>query len=170
MIAIATSTFAANGGAAGGRATDQGFLRQSAQFALMEIAMAQIALTNSQDAIIQEFAQQVITDHTAQLEQAQTVADELEVTLPDSISVRDQRTLDRLAKLSGEELDRAWTQLMVTSHSGALPLHQQSAQRSRSEPIRAYARAQLVPLAAHLTEALEISEQFRGSNTPTVLP
>lgn len=145
------------------RLSDQLFLRQSAQMALMEIAAGELALAQSEKAAIQEFAQHLINDHTEQLAQAQLLADELGVNLPDTLSARDQRELDRLASLSGDEFNRAWTRLMITSHSRAFSLHERAADRARHESVRAYARGQLVPLATHLATALELYEYFRAT-------
>lgn len=147
------------------RVSDAAFLRQSVHMALMEIMMGELALSNSQNAAVQEFAQHLIQDHTAQLEQAQTLAGAAGRTLPDTLSARDRASFNRLSGLSGEAFDRAWTQLMVSSHTTALALHQRAAQGARQESVRAYARAQLAPLATHLAQALELWEQYRANNT-----
>lgn len=167
-----------NGGFGGGgfvngrsRGFDNSFIRQSAQMALMEIAAGEAALSNSQDSAIQELAQQLVTDHSAQLEQAQALAADAGFTLPGALATRDAKSLSRLPSEGGASFDRAWTQLMVSSHSSAFALHERAATRASQAATRAYARAQLVPLAAHLTMALDLYEQLRtGGTTNTNTP
>ena len=130
----------------------------------MEIAMAQLALTNSQDAAVHQLAEHLIADHTTQLQQLQAVADELDTTLPGTLASKDRATVDRLGSSTGTQFDRAWLNAMVTSHQMALTLHTRGAQRGRNESVRAYARGQLIPLATHLAQALELLEQFQSGD------
>ena len=161
-----TGTNGSGGNTRVARTFDELFLQQSAQAALFEIAMGQLALSNSQDAAVQAFAQELIQDHTAQLELLQTfatngVSTNGGFTIPDTLTTRDQTNITRLSSLSGVQFDRAWTRLMVSGHVSAFALHQRAAQRARGESVRAYARSLLEPLAAHLTTALELTEQLR---------
>jgi predicted outer membrane protein len=157
------------GGGQNGRngLSDQAIIRQSAQAALAEIAMGELALSNSQNASVQAFAQELIQDHTTQLAQARALGADLGVTLSDTLARPDSAALKRLSALTGDEFDRAWAQAMVASHSTALGQHDRAAQRARSESVRAYAREQLVPLATHLAKALELAAQLNASSGAT---
>jgi putative membrane protein len=163
FTALSPTAWAASSSSRG----DATFLRQSAQAALLEIEMGHLALTNSENGAVREFAEHLVQEHSAQLTNVQQLADQMGVTLPTALSRTDRRAHTRLGRLSGASFDRAWTREMVLSHQRALRLHERAAFTGRNAEVRSYARSLLVPLATHLTTALALHDELRN---PTANP
>lgn len=66
--------------------TAQDFVNQAASGGLFEVQSSELALQKSQDANVQEFAKQMITDHTANNQELIATAQAEGLTVPTQIS------------------------------------------------------------------------------------
>jgi len=135
--------------------SDQQFLSKAAADSLLEIALGQLAQSQSTTPSVQQFGQQLVTDHTAALQQVQQLAASLGITLlpPDG---SDADILSMLSQLSGAEFDRAFLALEIKDHAEDIHLFTLAATMASDPAVRALAASQLPVLAQHYQMALSI--------------
>jgi putative membrane protein len=107
-----------------GTLTDGNIVAILAASGRSEIVPSQSVVGRVEDARVKNFAQLMITQHTALGDTVGTVARQNNITpAPDAISAQldstSSATVQQLQGLSGAKLDSAFMQYMVTSHQGA---------------------------------------------------
>ena len=98
--------------AAGLSAADRTFLQHDAQGSAYEMQLAKLALQQSTDTRIRQFAQQDIADHGALNRRAGRIASANGMSLPTTIASDKMSKLDQIRALSGASFDRAFVQEM----------------------------------------------------------
>jgi predicted outer membrane protein len=108
------------------------FLSKAMESNTFEVRLGEMAVNKTQNNQVKEFAQMIIRDHTQAIDQMKKLRD---ARMADSVSSKgqvdtkttkntpdvqltpeDQRTLDRLASLSGVDFDREFMDVMVRDH------------------------------------------------------
>jgi predicted outer membrane protein len=108
------------------------FLSKAMESNTFEVRLAEMAVNKTQNNRVKEFAQMIIRDHTQAIDQMKKLRD---ARMADSVSSKGQvdtkttkntpdvqltpehqRTLDRLASLSGADFDREFMEVMVRDH------------------------------------------------------
>src|SRR6185312_7174603 len=84
------------------------FIKQATEAGLTEIKASAIAETLSKNARVVRFAKMMIDDHTEAGKELSQLADSKLVDKADTISIAHQKTIDRIAKLSGPAFDKAY--------------------------------------------------------------
>lgn len=128
-----------------------------------EIVPSQAVLDRVQNGEVKQFAQHMITQHTALNDTVSTVARQNNITpAPNAVSAQldstSSATVQQLQGLSGAQLDRAFMQYMVASHEGALQAVTQDLIPSAQNPqLRATIQQKVLPVVeAHLAQARQI--------------
>jgi putative membrane protein len=128
-----------------------------------EIVPSQAVLDRVENAQVKQFAQHMITQHTALGDTVSTVARQNNITpAPNAVSAQldsmSSATVQQLQGLSGAQLDRAFMQYMVASHEGALQAVTSNLIPSAQNPqLRATIQQKVLPVVeAHLAEARQI--------------
>src|SRR5262245_56316332 len=106
------------------------FLMKAMETNAAEVKLGELAESKEQDPRVKEFASMMVKDHTMALDKMQMLMDQ---RVTDKVShatktnwhtmkltPMQQKTFDRLSKLSGSEFDRAFMQTMVTDHMAAV--------------------------------------------------
>jgi putative membrane protein len=92
-----------------------------------------------------------------------------QITLPDSISNRQQKEKDKLKEKKGISFDEAYIGMMVDDHKQDIKEFEQEATNGTNEAIKAFARDNLRMLHIHLDSASNI-QKIIPKATPTVTP
>lgn len=128
-----------------------------------EIVPSQAVVDRVQNAQVKEFAQLMITQHTALGDTVHQVAQQNNITpAPNAVSAQLDSTsaaeVKQLQGLSGAALDRAFMQYMVTSHQGALDAVTQKLVPAAQNPqLRTALQQNVLPVVqAHLARAQQL--------------
>ena len=108
------------------------FLSKAMESNTFEVRLGEMAVSKTQNNRVKEFAQMIVRDHTQAIDQMKKLRD---ARMADSVSSKGQvdtkttkntpdvqltpehqRTLDRLASLSGADFDREFMDMMVRDH------------------------------------------------------
>lgn len=130
--------------------TAQDFVNQAASGGLFEVQSSELALQKSQDANVQEFAKQMITDHTANNQELIATAQAEELTVPTQISSPQAELMQTIQGAEGDAFDTAYVQAQTTAHETAVTLYQTYAQGGDNQALVAYAQKSLPALQQHL--------------------
>ena len=140
------------------------FVGDLARGNMAEISLSQMALQRSQNESVKQFAQMMVTDHTAAGTELQTLATSKNITLPTAIDQKHQSAMTKLGGESGTNFDRDYMKQMVSDHEKTLNLLQKQADKGTDADIKAFA-AKMVPIVqGHLTAARNLSATL-GNNT-----
>ncbi len=134
---------------------DKKFATEAAQGGLAEVELGQLATQKGQSDKVKQFGQRMVDDHTNANKQLKSIAEKDNITLPTSITAKDQALKDKLSGLSGADFDRTYIQSMVKDHNKDIAEFQREASNGTNADLKGFA-AQTVPT---LQEHLRMAEQ-----------
>jgi putative membrane protein len=141
------------------RDADTLFIMTAAQGDLYEITSSQLALEKAESQEVKDFAQQMITDHTATTEQLTPIAGELGVTPPTEMNPMQQFMIAQLQGLQGAEFDTAYLRQQVVSHSAAVEAFSTAAAGGvQNESLVNFASQNLPIIEDHLAMAQSMAQ------------
>jgi len=139
------------------------FVGDLARGNMAEISLSQMALQRSQNESVKQFAQMMVTDHTAAGTELQTLATSKSITLPTATDQKHQSAMTKLGGESGAAFDRDYMKQMVNDHEKTLSLLQKQAEKGTDADLKAFA-AKMVPIVqGHLTAARNLSATLGNS-------
>lgn len=128
------------------------FIKTGIEAGLTEIKAAKVAETNSKDPRVISFAKMMIADHTKAGDEFKKLEFDKYVTSIDSISTAHQQMIAQLQAKSGVDFDKAYLQMMVADHEGAVELFE-GATKDKSADIKGLSRELLPTIKMHLDSA-----------------
>ncbi|SDB61941.1 DUF4142 domain-containing protein [Belnapia rosea] len=144
--------------------TDAGFMTTATRGGLAEVQMGQLAQRNGRSPAVKRFGERMVADHSKTNQEMLALAQQKQITPPDSMGAQHQAIYDRLAGLRGREFDRAYIQAMVEDHREDVQAFQTEAQDGTDPDVRAFAQRHLPVLQEHLrmVERMEQRGPVRG--------
>jgi len=131
------------------------FISNAEEAGHAEIEAAKVAVNNSKNQQVVDFAKMMIADHTAAGEKLNGLkANEL-VRGQFPVNEEHQELIDTLAKLSGGDFDKAYMKFMVLSHQEAVSLFEEGSE-NRSNRVQDFAKATKPTVEKHLESAKNI--------------
>jgi putative membrane protein len=120
-----------------------------------EIAAAKVAVNNSKNQQVIDFAKMMISDHTAAGEKLNHLKDIELVRGKFPVDEKHQELIDSLARLSGNDFDKAYMRFMVDSHWDAVALFKRGSE-NRAEDVQNFAEKTLPTVEKHFESAKNI--------------
>jgi len=134
---------------------------------MAEISLSQVAVTRSQNEAVRQFAQMMVTDHTAAGNELQTLATSKNITLPTAMDQKHQSAMTKLGGESGSEFDRDYMKQMVNDHEKILSLLQKEANSGTDADLKAFAAKTVPTVQSHLTAARSLYDTIKGISHST---
>jgi len=138
------------------------FMAEAAQASMAEVALSNLALQKSQNEAVRQFAQQMVTDHTAASQELATLASSKNVTLPAEMDSKHSGILRKLGGRSGNDFDRDYMKAMVSDHEKAVKLFQKEADKGTDAETKAWAAKMVPALQGHLQMARSTHAMVQG--------
>lgn len=143
-------------------AQDRNFVAEMTLSNRTEIALSNMALTMATSDSVRQFAQMMVTEHTAADAQLADIADDLDVDLPaDSLNAMGQTMRTTLMGLSGRAFDSAYITGQVPAHQASLAIAQTEANAGSNGQLRDFANTMVPKIQMHLGMADTLSVSFR---------
>jgi putative membrane protein len=120
-----------------------------------------LAQQNASSSAVKQFGQRIVDDHTQANDELTQIASQKNITLPTSLSARDQATMDRLSKLNGAEFDHAYMQYMVADHRKDVGAFKRESERGTDPDLKAFASKTLPVVEEHLSIAEKTAGEMR---------
>jgi putative membrane protein len=160
----AGSTAGSAGTASGGALTlaraDSSMMMDLAQANLAEIETGKLALEKAQSDDTKKFAQQMIDDHTAALDQLKTIATTKGVTLPTEPGLLHKTELTALKALSGKAFDNQYrSHAGVGDHERTLKLLQKIQKDAKDPELKSMATTLQPKVQEHLKMAQQLNNK-----------
>jgi len=148
-----SSVYAADSGALSH--SDKKFVENASKNGAKEIVISQDVLTKLSDPKIREYAQMVVTEHTAANAELTTLAAKKGVTIP-SLSPKTDRKWSEKTK----DIDEDYVKAMVNDHEEAVEAFEKAA-KSNDPDIAAFAQKTLPSLQQHLAMAKDFKKTVK---------
>lgn len=143
------------------------FIEEASAKGLAEIETAKIALNKTTSTSVNEFAQKMISDHTAANNELITIARNKNLKVADDVELMNKARALILRQREGESFDVAYANNQVAAHEQTIELFKK-ASRSKDSEIKAFADKTLPKLEHHLQMARDLvtvtREAERNSN------
>lgn len=136
------------------------FAETAADDGLFEVQVAELAKTKSKTKEVKDFAQSMITDHSAANEELKQTAAARNISIPSSMSEDKQEKYGKLAEKNGKDFDEAYTDMMVKAHKDAIDLFEKEAENGNDPELRDWAAQKLPTLRHHLQMAEELEDKM----------
>lgn len=143
-------------------AGDRKFVMEAAEGGMKEVEFGRVAADKASDPAVKQFADRMVRDHSEADKKLMDVAQSKGVTPPPKIKSSDQRTLDKLSKMSGDKFDRAYMDDMVKDHQKDVKDFQKEAKSGKDPEVKGFAADTLPVLEEHLRLALDTQSKVKG--------
>ncbi len=129
------------------------FVKNALESGAAEIKLSQLALTNSKNPQMLEYAKQVIADNTFMDAELKTVSGSKGNT--DTLTAIHQAQVDSLTKKTGEAFDKMYIQAMVIDHENVIKVFK-AGETNSDKKLKEFAIKSTPKLVQHLTHANKI--------------
>lgn len=130
---------------------DAEFAVKVADGGLLEVRLGELAQSNAASPDVKKFGQRMITDHGKANEELKALAQQKNISLPATLSNKNQEKYDDLAKKTGVEFDKAYCNLMVKDHKDDIDEFKKQADKGNDPELKSWASEKLPTLENHLT-------------------
>ena len=138
-------------------AEDLEFMTEALRTGLAEVQMGELAAERGHDPRVRAYGTKLKTDHAAQVAELERLLQPLNVTVPEEPSAEAQAHHAALARLSGEEFDKKFVEMMIASHMEAIEQYGGQTHANPNRALHDFA-AKALPV---LREHLRIAESLR---------
>jgi len=137
---------------------DKGFMMYAARDGIFHVEAGKLAVQRASREDVKKFGQHSIDDHSKANDELAQLASKKGVMLPKKMSKREQEALEKVAKLSGPDFDKAYLEMEIKDHSKDLSAFQKEAKGGKDPDVKAWA-AKIVPtIEEHLKMARDLSK------------
>jgi putative membrane protein len=129
------------------------FLLAALRTSLAEVRMGELAARHSYDQQVRDYGTKLKSDHTAHAAEIERMLEPLGVTIPTEPSAEALSQLAALERLSGEELDAAFIQMTIWTHTEAIEKYGAQTHANPDRSLHDFATRSLPMLREHLAAA-----------------
>jgi putative membrane protein len=130
---------------------------------MLEANLGQLAATNASAQAVKDYAQMLVTDHTADYNQLTAAAGKANATAPKGLDAEHAKMASSLTSLKGAAFDHRYVPEMIAGHKKAIAIYTKEASDATSPDLKAYASAALPVLQKHLSGAEDIATPKKTS-------
>jgi putative membrane protein len=116
---------------------------------MTEIELSKVAQTKAVNDRLKNFANMMVTDHTAAGDKLKQLAASKNITLPANLNNDSQKMLDNLNKKSGKDFDKAYTNDMLDGHKDAVDAFQKGSNDLQDADLKNFASQTLPTIQMH---------------------
>lgn len=144
---------------AGAPMTDQQFVDFAAQTDMVEANLGQLAGTAASAQPVKDYAQMLVSDHTADYKQLGDVAKQANLNLPAAIDAEHNKLIAPFSKLNGAAFDKKYETDMVAGHTKAIEIYKKEASDAQNDALKSYAQQALTVLQKHEDGAKDLAKK-----------
>jgi putative membrane protein len=131
----------------------QDFVNMAASSDMFEIQSSQLAVEQGQTDNVKEFAQMMITDHTASSQKLATIAAAQNLTVPAEMMAPQTELMENVTGAEGDAFDAAYGQAQAENHMVAAQLLETYSENGDNEALKEFAAETLPVVQQHLETA-----------------
>ena len=133
---------------------ERDFIAQTGEKSLFEIRVSELAAEKATDPALKAYAAMVAADHKGVTQEVKRLAAGQGLTLSESISPPDQKTLSALQHASGAAFDKQYLQTVgVTEHEKIIEVYERAGADAHHPAVKDHVQSTLPTLKSHLDAA-----------------
>lgn len=140
---------------------DAKFAVNAADGGMMEVEAGKLAQTKGSSKIVKDFGKHLEMDHSKANEELKAIALSKTIALPEALSEKNQKKIDKLNEKSGHDFDKEFIDLMVSDHKDDIDLFEKEADKGNDPEVKAFASSKLPTLKHHLQMAEEAKDALK---------
>jgi putative membrane protein len=133
------------------------FMMNAARDGLFHVEAGKLAVQRGSSEGVKKFGQHAIDHHTQINDELAQLASKKGVKLPKKMSTKEREALDKVAKLSGPDFDKAYLEMEIKDHSRDLSAFQKEAKDGKDPDVKAWAAKTVSAIEEHLKMARDLS-------------
>ncbi|MEJ7644528.1 MAG: DUF4142 domain-containing protein [Chryseolinea sp.] len=138
---------------------DTEFAVAAADGGLLEVKLGELAVANGLSPEIKKFGQSMVDDHGKANQELKGLAEQKQITIPTTLSDKNQEKYDDLALKKGADFDEAYAEFMVKDHKDDIDAFKKEAEKGNDSELKAWA-AEKVPVLEHHLMMAEAAEKM----------
>jgi putative membrane protein len=142
--------------------SDVKFIEEAAKGGLAEVELGKLGQKQAQDPAVKDFAARMVKDHSAANNSLTRIADAKRVVLPSTIDKSHQKDIDKLAKKSGADFDKAYMDHLLKDHKKDVKEFQKASKDANDPDVKSFAAKTLSTLEGHLQLAERTEHAVKG--------
>ncbi|HZY40099.1 MAG TPA: DUF4142 domain-containing protein [Mucilaginibacter sp.] len=149
----ATADSGKNKAAADSAKVDSGdvkFAKTLAEGGSAEISFSKLAEQKVAAGKLKDFAAMMITDHTNAADSLSAIAQKENITLSSTMDADHQNKFEDMQKMTADDFKKAYVNLMVADHTGAVSLLMDESKNGKDPALKAFAAKILPTVQGHL--------------------
>jgi putative membrane protein len=139
---------------------DSVFIRKASMSNFTEIALGQIAADSSSDPAIQQFGEQMVTEHTAAQQQLGSIASAIGVGLTNALDAEHQQLASTLLTLKDRAFDSLYIHSQVADHQFTIDFFKQQSAHGFQKDLKQYVYQTLPEITQHLQAATVLAGKY----------
>jgi putative membrane protein len=140
---------------------DKKFVKDSALGGLTEVELGKLAAEKGSTDAVKQFGQRMVSDHSKANAQLKEAAGKSNIDVPAALDSKHQSRVDKLAKLSGPEFDKAYIKDQVKDHKHDIDDFKSEAQNGSDPNVKQFAMATLPTLEEHLNAVKDLNKTMK---------
>jgi putative membrane protein len=144
---------------------DQDFVTKAAQGNSAEVALGQIVVGKTKNPAVKQFAQMMVKDHTAALNELQELAQSKNLNFNDDLPADAQSLQTKLSGDTGKQLDKDYMDSMLEDHQKDVQEFTDQSQKAKDPDLKQWAAKTLPILQKHLEKAQQIDASLNKGKT-----
>jgi len=149
---------------------DQDFVTKAAQGNSAEVALGQIVAGKTKNPAVKQFAQMMVKDHTAALNELQELAQSKNLNFNDALPEDAQSLQTKLSSDTGTQLDKDYMDSMLEDHQKDVQEFTDQSQKAKDPDLKQWASKTLPILQKHLEKAQQIDARLNQGKATRPAP
>lgn len=135
------------------------FLVNAAEINLEEIQLGQLAQQNGRTTYVKELGKMMEDAHTKSQNDLSALAKSKNITIPNSLTENAQEAYNKLKEKSGNDFDKAYSDLMVSKHKDAIAAFEKASTYDNDVDIKKWVTVSLTDLRTHLDKSIDCQKK-----------
>jgi putative membrane protein len=144
--------------------SDASFVTQAGEAGMLEVEKGKIAVKQTSNPDVKEFAQKMISDHSKANDELESIARKKNFTLP-SLGAKHQAILGKFEKSTGAAFDKAYVEDQIKDHEKAVALFEKEATSGTDAELKEFAQKTLPTLKEHQSMVKELKTKLTKGGT-----
>jgi putative membrane protein len=132
---------------------DAKFAVAAADGGMLEVALGKLAVEKGVSSEVKKLGAMMVTDHSKANDELKAAAKEKNITLPETMSDKSQKSVSDLTAKTGADFDKAYADLMVSDHKDDIDEFKKEAEKGNDAQLSSWAKNKVPLLEHHLMVA-----------------
>jgi putative membrane protein len=155
VAALATSAYAQDSSSV--PLGDEYFAMKAYSEGMAEVVKSQLAIERATQPAIKAFAERMVKDHTKCNNEIVELARKKGIALPATVDPIHTAVINRMARMSGSDFDKAYLKAQMCAHMDALHLFGHESRKGEDTELKQLAHKAMATLQDHAKEAFELA-------------